>query len=336
MSINRRTFLASVGLGAAGLVAPSPLLKAPAVAASTGPYVAYSRSSFFRSRVTGAPVDSAATDSFRTFMRNTPEQNYSYPIIKGLNGDPWGMPYAQGGANDPIWKLVGHVPSHVADLSSQGFHAPSWFGAQLTETKDSPFVVLDRGSGMTVYGFHANVVGSQLIDVQDAGCFLHASNGLDRRNPLTDCQRNDRARGIISDAMVIRRDLVDHAITSGTGLGHVLHMFFVETDSSAGYCHPMVANELGKTGWGAEGRRIAIDPTIDLSTRGLSLAGLAIARTLKRHGCYLGDNAGSGSSLKAEQATATHNPWAGLDINRQSLSGITWDDFVVLPAGWQG
>jgi hypothetical protein len=92
----------------------------------------------------------------------------------------------------------------------------------------------------------------------------------------------------------------------------------------------MVGDESGKFGWGAEGTHIAINPRTDLRTRGLSPAGLVVARTLKRHGCYLGDNSGSSSSLKAEQTSSTRNPWAGLNFHQESLTGITWDDFVVL------
>jgi hypothetical protein len=97
----------------------------------------------------------------------------------------------------------------------------------------------------------------------------------------------------------------------------------------------MVGCEERQLGWGAEGTRIAIHPAVDLEKRGLSRAGLAVARTLKHHGCYLGDNSGSGTCLKAEQTSARRNPWAGLRFNQNSLAGITWDDFVVLPRGWQ-
>lgn len=268
-------------------------------------------------------------------MRHHPHQEYPFPLIKGLDGNDWGMPFAHGGHDDPVWRLTGGVPRAVADLETRGFHAPRHFGRHLTGTSDSPFVVMDRVRGITVYGFRATVVGRHKIHVQDAGYFVHKSNGLDRRDPLSNSKRNSRSRGIISDAMVIRRDRLEYAIAHGTGLGHVLHLCFVETNTKAGFCHPMVGCERGKSGWGAEGRRIAIHPHIDLTRRDLSPAGLAIARTLQTHGCYIGDNAGSGSCFKAHQATRHHNPWEGLDFHKKSLHGIRWDDFVVLPKGWQ-
>ena len=54
-----------------------------------------------------------------------------------------------------------------------------------------------------------------------------------------------------------------------------------------------------------------------------------IARTLQRHGCYIGDNAGSASALKAQQENAARPLWRRTP-RQDSLRGITWDDFVVL------
>ena len=64
-----------------------------------------------------------------------------------------------------------------------------------------------------------------------------------------------------------------------------------------------------------------------------------IARTLQSHGAYIGDNAGAtGTTIKLEQTVAgVYEPWAGLDgISQDCLSGITWDDFVVVTPGWPG
>jgi hypothetical protein len=232
-------------------------------------------------------------------------------------------------AADPMWRLTGIVPPFCSTLTTTGFHAPTWLGSLLTCTSDSPFCVVDLGSGFTVFGSKASVVGPRTIAVQSAGLMYHSSNGLHRKDPLSDDKRNFTSRGRISDAMVIRSDLVEHGIAHNTDLGHVLHLFLVETRSADGYRHPMVACESGKDGFGAEGERIAIDPAVDLTTRGLSPAGLVIARTLQRYGCYFGDNAGRESALKAEQETASHPVWNGR-LCQDTLAGLRWDDFVVL------
>ncbi|MGH8892852.1 MAG: hypothetical protein ACRDWY_06030, partial [Actinomycetes bacterium] len=312
----------------------SPKAGLPAVADGR-PFLPYSADSFFRSTLQDAPVDRAATRSFRVFMRAHSDQDrLDYPVIRGVGANRWGTVYAEGRASDPVWRLAGRVPPEVSVLRREGFHAPEWLGEALTRTSDSPFVVVDRASGWSIWGAKARDVGGNVIRVGAAGLFEHDSNGLDLRNPLADSRVNFRSRGAIPDAMVIRRDLMAYAQATNGDLGHVLHMFFVETDSSAGHVHPMVGEESGKHGWGAAGTRIAVGPDVDLSRRDCSPAALVIARTLQRHGTYLGDNASQGAGLKAEQETDAAS-WEGT-LSEDEMEGcIRWNDFVVIEAGWQ-
>ena len=303
--------------------------------AGAAPFVAYSATSFFKSRVDSAPIDSAATAAFRSFMKSHPDQrSTAYPTIRGTGGNPWGMPFAMGTSTDPRWRITGAIPSQVSRLSSEGFPAPDWFGSTLTGTSDSPMVIIDRAAGRTIWAAKAKMAGSRTVQVGVAGYFEHTSNGLDQRNPRSDNKTNYRSRGCIPEAMVIRKDLVDYAIATGGDLGHVLHMFLVETSSAAGFCHPMVGAESGKNGFGAEGLRLAIAPDVDVTSRGMSPEGVVVARTLQMRGCYLGDNSGSGSGIKAEQESSGHSVWGGR-MPRDVLRGLTWNDFVVLPKGWQ-
>ena len=295
--------------------------------------IPYSADSYHKSVVAGAPVDAVQTQQFHAFMASHPEQaGTKYPVIKGVDGNKWGTPYAQGRSGDPVWRvrtIAGNNNSKNAILQTQGFRAPEWLGTAFTGTSDSPVAIMDVASGFTVFLTKASLVGDHLIDVESAGITWHSSNGLDYRSPRSNDARNFTSRGRISDAMVIRKDLVSRAIAHDTDLGHVLQLFIVESSTAAGYTHPMVGTESDKFGWGAEGQRLAIRADIDLTTRGLSPAGLAIARTLQRHGMYIGDNAGGASSLKAEQDSAARPVWGGL-LRADSLAGITWSDFVVL------
>jgi hypothetical protein len=277
----------------------------------------------------GAPVDPARTQAFRSFMRSHPEQRDAYPLINGLDGNMWGTPFAIGDEHHPVWRLAGDHHDKARRLMRQGFHAPDWLGRMLTGTGDSPLCVLDRASGFTMFCADARVVGPYLIEATAGAITYHRSNGLDHRNPRSDEPRNFTSRGRISDAMVIRRDLVRHGVRHDTDLGHVLHLFLVETRTSDGFRSPMVGAEGDKFGWGAEGERIAIAPGVDLRRRGLSPEALVIARTLQNYGCYIGDNSGSGSALKAQQENDFAPGWNGR-LRQDSLRGITWDDFVVL------
>jgi hypothetical protein len=332
--MSRRSLLGVSGLAVAA-VGAAPLIEPSAAAAATPtvptPFIPYSTApSYFRTSVAGLTPDPARTAAFHGFMATHPDQrSYAYPRICGTGSNRWGTAYAMSTAADPLWKLTGNVPPFCSTLATTGFHAPDWLATVLTGTSDSPFCVVDLGSGFTVFGTKASIVAPHTISVQSAGITYHSSNGLHRKDPLSNDKRNFTSRGRISEAMVIRSDLVDHGIATNTDLGHVLHLFLVETRSSDGFRHPMVACEGGKNGFGAEGERIAIAPTVDLTTRGLSPAGLVVARTLQRFGCYFGDNAGRESTLKAEQETSAHPVWRGR-LGQDSLAGLRWDDFVVL------
>jgi hypothetical protein len=353
MELSRRNLLqlSTFGMAASALSlddvmegAYAALPTAGSDGATGAPFLPYSSDSFFKSRVDGlggrpvAPVDAARTSAFRNFMSSFPDQKpFSAPTIKGLGTNKWGTVYAMAQPGDPIWKLTGSVPADVAWLKTTGFHAPSNFGQRLTGTSDSPFVVQDLASGWSVWAAKSAPGSGNTINVGAAGAFKHVSNGLDKRNPKHDAAGagNFRSRGAIPDGMVIRRDLVDYGIANNTGLGHVLHMFMCETNKADGHCHPMVGEE-SQSGWGAEGERIFIRKSVDLTTRNLSPFGLVIARTLQEHGCYLGDNAGGESTLKAAQTSSVSNPWAGLTVSDKVLLGkVTWADFDVASRGWQ-
>lgn len=301
-------------------------------------FVPYAADSFFRKPLpANAPIDAESADGI-AFVKSHPDQRgYSYPVINGLAGNKWGTVYFEGACTDPVWKLTGTVPADVAFLKTQGFHAPAALGNTFTGTNDSPFVVMDRcgvpnmPNGLSVWAANAAKGNGTTISVSAAGAFQHDSNGLDRRNPRSTSTKNFRSRGAIPDAMVIRKDRVSWAIANNTDLGYVLHMFWVETDGPAGHFHPMVGQENRHTGWGAEGIRIRIKASVDLTKRNLSPGALVVARTLQRYGAYLGDNSGSATALKAEQ---DYGQWRGL-LARDSLKALTWDDFEFVKGGYE-
>jgi hypothetical protein len=137
--------------------------------------------------------------------------------------------------------------------------------------------------------------------------------------------------------MLIRKDEMRYAIAHHTDLGQVLEIFFVETDGSGSPCftNPMVGCEQRHTGWGTEGTRIAVAPSVNLAKRHCTPQARVIARTLQHYGGYLGDNSGSGTGIKAQQETPAHPLWHGT-LNRDELQGcISWKDFVVIKPGWQ-
>ena len=331
-ALSRRALLRNAaGVGAAAAVARGATLPSPAAAAAT-PYLPYGSGSYLRTPVAGMAVNAARTTSFRSFMRTHPDQrSISYPRITGMNGNQWGTTTHVSSASDPVWKLK-NPRRETTILGTQGFHMADDVARRVpTGTQDRPFLIVDPVFGYSL--FCADVVPdfqTRTITVSASAVFHHTSNGLDKRNPRSNDARNFASRGRIPDAMAIRPDLLKAGIANGTGLGHVLHAFFVETLTTAGTQHPMVGCESGKYGWGAEGERIAIRSNLDLRARGLTDAALVIARTLQTHGAYLGDNSGSSTMLKGVQTTSTYNPYAGTNMKVDCLKLLTWDDFVVL------
>ena len=327
--LTRRSLLQSVAGVAAGSM--GALAYAPDASASTRPFLPYDANSYFR-RPHSGDISRRRTEAFRKFMRTHPEQRHvDYPKITGLDGNEWGTTTHVGRSGEPVWKLA-NPRQETRVLATRGFHMPDDVAARIpTGTQDRPFLIVDPVFGYSV--FCADVVPdrrTRTIKVSASAVFHHSSNGLDGRHPRSNDNRNYNSRGRIPDAMVIRPDLVRYGIENNTGLGHVLHMFFVETRTAAGFHHPMVGEESGKHGWGAEGDRIAIRPELDLRRRGLTGGALVVARTLQTHGAYLGDNSGSSTMLKGAQGTARYNPYAGTNIGPDCLKGLTWDDFVVI------
>ena len=295
----------------------------------------YSADSFFKSRVTGAPIDSTRTSRFHSFMAEHPDQGGKGITWPKINvNENWAMSYHVGKASDPVWKLTGNVASEVKVATTQGFHMADSVADTFPDgDQDRPGVMIDPVFGYTIQ--FADAVpnkATRTIHVSNAGIMYHSSNGLDKRNPLSDDQRNFTSRGRIIDAMVVRRDLLDKAIANNTGLGHVLHLFFVETKSADGEVHPMTGSEGGNDGFGAQGERIRIKPSVDLKARGLTGAALAIARTMQENGAYIGDNSGSSTQIKASQP---HN-YTGTNVTTNALKGkVFWNDFEVVQRGWQ-
>jgi hypothetical protein len=305
-----------------------------ASAAARRPWLPYTANSFFRSKVAGSPVNRARTKAFKSFMRTHPDQKaVSWPKV---NVNPlWASTHCLGKASDPIWKLRGGNTGdpRLAIARTQGFHMSDRIAKLFPiGDQDRPGVMVDRTFGYTVQ-FADGVVNraKRTITVSNAAVFWHSSNGLDYRNPKSNDKRNMSSRGRIIDSQVIRPDLLAAGIANGTGLGHVLHLFLVETKAADGNCHPMTGSESPRSGFGAEGERIAIRANVNLVRRGLRGGALVLARTLQTHGAYIGDNSGSSTQLKGQSGG-----YPGTNVSTDCLKGkISWDDFYVLPKGWQ-
>jgi hypothetical protein len=283
------------------------------------------------------PVDATRTSQFHAFMAKHPDQAATTWPKVNMN-ENWAMSYDYGTTSDPIWHLKGGNTndSRLATVAvgGRGFHmADSVASTFPTGTQDRPGVVIDTAFGFTLqFADAVPDLATRTITVSNAGIMWHSSNGLDYRNPRSNDNRNFTSRGRILDAMVVTREDLDRAVANGTGVGHVVQWYFVETLSTDGAVHPMVGAEGSKYGWGAEGERLRIKPSVDLKARGLTGHALALARTMQEHGAYLGDNSGSTTQIKLSQAAKYQGTNLTTDVFKGKLS---WTDFEVVKAGWQ-
>jgi hypothetical protein len=295
----------------------------------------YDADSYLYSRADQFAVDSVRTAAFHKFMATHPDQKaIKYPKLNGIVAtNMWGTTYHESSASDPIWRATGaSVRDRTLILGKQGLHiADSVFRRVPTGTQDRPTLIVDKSFGYTA--FMADVVPNytaRTFAVSSCGVTWHGSNGLDYRNSKANDPRNVASRGRLHDALVISATAIKAAAAAGTGLGIVPQIFFVETLSSDGHKHPMVGEEGKKFGWGAEGERLAIRGDVDLVAKGFKGEALALARTCQDSGIYIGDNSGSSSQLKGEQASKTYLPYAGTNITPTCLSPLAWTDWVVL------
>jgi fibronectin type 3 domain-containing protein len=333
-------------VNAAGIGPLSSSVTATPRAASSGATgLPFTADSFFKSRVDGpgVPIDATRTQQFQNFMATYVDpdgQSQAATPHPVLNIDEqWAMTYHIGKASDPIWKITPTAgksfDSRLNIARTQGFHmADAKADTFPSGDQDRPGCMIDHVFGYTVQ--FANSVpnkATRVITCDGAGILWHSSNGLDYRNPRSNDQRNFTSRGRIINSMIITREDLDRAVAAGTGVGHTLHLFHCETRTSDGFCHPMTAAESDCVGWGTEGERLRIKPSVNLVGRGISGHALAVARTMQEHGAYLGDNSGSVTVVKMAQPQF----YTGTNIARHVFQGkLSWrTDFEVVQRGWQ-
>jgi len=90
-------------------------------------------------------------------------------------------------------------------------------------------------------------------------------------------------------------------------------------------CFPMSGYERNRGGIIGEGIVIRIKPNVDLSSKNLSLNAFSIAYALQTFGAVVGDNGGQ-ATLKIQ---------AGVNIARDALKALTWDDYEFVVRGWK-
>jgi predicted MPP superfamily phosphohydrolase len=303
------------------------------------PYLPYTADSFFKGRADDGTMDVTKTNAMRTWFKSVIGTDVGQPTdyfdLGGLVANPyyWGTPVLTSQPGDPIWRLSGAVPAVITQYigpNSPGFHAPANLDEQMTGSSDGPFMVIDMVSGFTVFAANGTKMTGNVLSVSSAGLTFHSSNGLSQANPLSDDNRNFTSRGRISNSMSVTPEMLSWAIANDWDLGYVLHLFWTQTGS--GFCHPMTKDEGDRGGWGLEGQRLRLSPSVNVENLATSPGGKVIARTMQRYGLYIGDNAGSGGASIHVDTEGRLNDMLAED----DLKPIKIDMIEVIQNGWTG
>jgi hypothetical protein len=244
-------------------------------------------------------------------------QAHSGTHVSLVLGD-WGMPVYRSKASDPLVRITssGHTVR---------FHMPS--KARPMIGQDAALTVIDRSTNQVVGLFGAHLSGGRW-SVSGLSRYRYSSNGIAGGLP-GGRKQNFGHRGIPASVPAVTRAEIRRG-----RIRHRLEMYWHETaartpEGKSAY-FPMTGSESGHSGVVPEGAVIRIKGSVNLQRLHLSPAARVIARALQKYGAVIGDNAGSGNSLKLQGNTN----WSGV-LNKDSLRSIPWSDFVFVKGGFR-
>jgi hypothetical protein len=193
-------------------------------------------------------------------------------------------------------------------------HIPRWARSSVKNT----IVVFDYASNQAVGLWEASFSSGRWHADGFDRYFLH-SEGLAEKVGGTN--GNVGHRGIPAAERVVRRrelraGAIRHRLSCywwGTGVRDANHYF------------PMYEDEGDQGGIVPEGIIIRIRRWVDLRDFRLGRAALTIARAIKRYGCVVGDNSGSGNNLKIQ---------AGVRLAKDALAAIPWSKYQFVKGGY--
>jgi hypothetical protein len=212
-------------------------------------------------------------------------------------------------------------------------------GALPDPESDHHLLVIDRSTNLEWGLWNASNSGGVW------SCGMGASMdllGTGVRPPITNAgadwnfAQGPRACGFALIAGLVRPDeilagRIDHALV--VAYPHI----------RAGFFTPPASTAQATNGQGAQrdrgipcGGRIQLDPSIDVTTLGLSAAGVVIARALQQYGAYVGDYSGA-LDLYADNAPEAAAQWSAGLLREDAVGGspaklnLTW--FRVLQLG---
>jgi len=306
--IGAATVPQSLGTAALGVAAPS---QDAAKARAVGGVRPFRHSSYWNTRLGHAPV-SAHSDAW---IRDAKAHSGTHvALVLGQ----WGMPVYRATSSNPLVRVSSS--GHTIRV-----HIPR--GARPMIGDDAALTVIDRSTNQVVGLFGAHVSGGKW-SVSGLSRYRYRSNGI-AGGLRGGIKANFGHRGIPASVPAVTKKEIRRG-----AIRHRLEIYWHETASKTpkgkSAYFPMTGSESGNSGVVPEGAVIRIKPSVNLRALHLSRAALIIARALQRYGAVVGDNAGSGNSIKV-QANAH---WRGI-LNKDSLRKVRWRDYVFVKGGYR-
>jgi hypothetical protein len=228
-----------------------------------------------------------------------------------------GTGFRTGAANDSVAGGTGPAPIPAGAMAAVG--------------SDRHLAIVDRATRME-WGFWDAAHATGWTAGQAATMDLAGSGARppERNNPWW-AGHGPRACGFALIAGLItveemRAGSIEHALV--LAYPHIRSRYYTQPASSA---QGTTSDALATRGILCGGR-VQLDPSLDLSTLGLSASGLIIARALQRYGAFVGDYSGS-VSLYADESPDALVAWQGGLLANGEAAKIPLARFRVLTIG---
>jgi len=300
----------SLGTAAQGVTRPSDdAAKATTV---TG-FRPFKHTSYWNTRLGDAPRSRHSAAWLRDSLKGSHTQNY----LKLVLGD-WGMPVYRSHASNPLYRISSS--GHTVKV-----HIPA--KARPMAADDAALVIIDRATHQVVSLEGARYANGKWT-TSGLSRYGYGTNGI-AGGLRGGVKANFGHRGIPGSVRAVTRAEIRRG-----AIRHRLEVYWWETASrtpggKSAY-FPMTESESGKTGVVPEGAVIRLKRSVNLRALHLSRGARIIARALQKYGAVVGDNSGTGNSLKLQG----HVSWRGI-LNKDSLKRIPWRDYVFVKGGYR-
>jgi hypothetical protein len=282
----------------------------------------------------GAAIDPSSASMIANFSTISGQttfwiniQQYSVPVywvdskttpMVTVSASLGGTGFRTGAASDSVSAGTGPAPIPTGAMPAAG--------------TDMHMSIVDRTAEME-WGFWDAVDGTGGWTAGEASTLDLSGSGL--RPPSNDSSwwagQGPRACGYGLIAGLITVDEV-----KAGNIRHALVLAYPHIESR--YYTPPASSAQGTTSEALPtrgipcGGHVQLDPTLDITTLGLTPAGLAIARALQQYGAFIGDFSGA-MSLYADASPTAQAYWASGLLTNGAVSAIPLNRFKLLELG---